>query len=50
MIKTDKDFTVENIETDMPVIFDSYYGDENKRKCPNCEALMEPPKKVQIED
>ncbi len=46
----EEDFTVENIETDMPKIFDKYYGDTNKRKCPNCGELMEPPKKVQIDN
>jgi 3-hydroxyanthranilate 3,4-dioxygenase len=46
----EEDFTLDNIETDMPKIFDKYYGDEGKRVCPNCGALMQPPKKVQIED
>jgi 3-hydroxyanthranilate 3,4-dioxygenase len=46
----EEDFTLDNIETDMPKIFDNYYGDEGKRVCPNCGALMQPPKKVQIED
>ena len=45
----EEDFTVENIETDMPKIFDKYYSDKDKRKCPNCGKLMEPPKKVKIE-
>ena len=46
----EEDFTLDNIETDMPKIFDKYYGDEGKRCCPNCGAMMQPPKKVQIED
>ncbi|MGM5469633.1 3-hydroxyanthranilate 3,4-dioxygenase [Flavobacteriaceae bacterium LMO-SS05] len=45
----EEDFSVKNIETDMPIIFDHYYKDENKRSCPNCGAVMQPPKKVQIE-
>lgn len=45
----EEDFTVENIETDMPVIFDKYYGDKLKRTCPNCSAVMEAPSKVKIE-
>jgi len=46
----EEDFTLENIETDLPKIFDKYYGDEGKRHCPNCGAVMHPPKKVQIEE
>ena len=46
----EEDFTLQNIETDLPKIFDKYYGDEVKRKCPNCGHVMQPPKKVQIED
>ncbi|MDG4714701.1 MULTISPECIES: 3-hydroxyanthranilate 3,4-dioxygenase [Winogradskyella] len=45
----EEDFTLDNIETDMPKIFDAYYGDKVKRTCPNCEAVMQPPKKVQLE-
>ena len=45
----EEDFTVENIETDMPKIFDNYYSDKEKRSCPNCNAIMQPPKKVQLE-
>jgi 3-hydroxyanthranilate 3,4-dioxygenase len=45
----EEDFTVENIETDMPKIFDAYYGDKVKRTCPNCDAIMEAPKKVKID-
>lgn len=46
----EEDFTLDNIETDMPKIFDKYYGDTDKRSCPNCGHVMQPPKKVQIED
>jgi 3-hydroxyanthranilate 3,4-dioxygenase len=45
----EEDFTVENIETDMPIIFDKYYGDKLKRTCPNCKAVMEAPTKVKID-
>ena len=34
----------------MPAIFDAYYGDSEKRSCPNCSAVMQPPKKVQLDD
>ena len=44
-----EEFPLDNIETDMPVIFDKYYGDDEKRCCSNCGAVMEPPKKVQVE-
>ncbi|OIQ37280.1 MAG: 3-hydroxyanthranilate 3,4-dioxygenase [Bacteroidetes bacterium MedPE-SWsnd-G1] len=37
-------FTLDNIETDMPVIFDSYYGNEAKRTCKECGTIMQPPK------
>lgn len=46
----EEDFTLQNIETDLPVIFDKYYGDDTKRKCPNCGKVMQPPKKVQLEE
>jgi 3-hydroxyanthranilate 3,4-dioxygenase len=46
----EEDFTLDNIETDMPKIFDKYYGDTDKRSCPNCGEVMQPPKKVQIEE
>ncbi|MEP5255554.1 MAG: 3-hydroxyanthranilate 3,4-dioxygenase [Winogradskyella arenosi] len=45
----EEDFTVKNIETDMPIIFDHYYNDKSKRSCPNCGEVMEPPKKVTLE-
>lgn len=43
-----ENFTLDNIETDMPGIFDKYYGNEDKRTCPNCSHIMQPPKKVQL--
>ncbi|GAA4290207.1 3-hydroxyanthranilate 3,4-dioxygenase [Aestuariibaculum suncheonense] len=46
----EEDFALENIEIDMPKIFDKYYSDLEKRTCQNCGATMEPPKKVKIED
>ncbi len=45
----EEDFTIKNIETDMPKIFDNYYNDEHKRTCPNCSKVMQPPKKMKIE-
>lgn len=42
-------FTLKNIETDMPKIFDRFYSDKEKRTCPSCGAVMEPPKKVTAE-
>ena len=39
-------FTLDNIETDMPVIFKNYYNDPEKRTCENCGAMMEPPAKA----
>jgi len=45
----EEDFTLDNIETDMPKIFDKYYNDKEKRSCPNCGEVMQPPKKVQID-
>jgi len=45
----EEDFTVQNIETDMPKIFDNYYSNHDKRTCPNCTAIMQPPQKVKID-
>lgn len=36
-------FKLDNIETDMPVIFDRFYSDEGKRTCSNCGNIMAPP-------
>ena len=40
-----KKFKLDNIETDMPVIFDKYYSDIDKCTCDNCGTIMESPKK-----
>lgn len=37
-------FTLKNIETDMPVIFNRYYSNEKLRTCDSCGAVMQPPK------
>ncbi len=37
-------FTLQNIEKDMPVIFDKYYSDEELRTCDSCGTEMQPPK------
>jgi len=37
-------FKLDNIETDMPVIFDKYYSNETLRTCNNCSEIMQPPK------
>lgn len=40
-----EDFSVKNIETDMPIIFDKYYGDKEKRTCNKCGTVMKAPNK-----
>jgi 3-hydroxyanthranilate 3,4-dioxygenase len=40
-----KKFKLDDIETDMPGIFDKYYGSEKKRTCKKCGTIMELPKK-----
>ncbi len=40
-----EEFALDNIETDMPIIFDTYYSDKEKCTCANCGAVMEAPKK-----
>ena len=38
--------TVNNIVTDLPPLFDAFYGDEKARTCPSCGAVhpgREPP-------
>ena len=37
-------FTLKNIETDMPIIFDRFYSDKELLTCNKCGAEMEPPK------
>lgn len=39
-------FALHNIETDMPIIFKSFYNNTQKRTCKNCGAIMEPPEKA----
>ncbi len=39
-------FLLNNIETDMPVIFDKFYSNEELRTCKSCGAVMEPPTAV----
>ncbi|WP_445736316.1 3-hydroxyanthranilate 3,4-dioxygenase [Mariniflexile sp.] len=41
-----KEFELDDIEIDMPKIFDEFYGSEEKRTCKKCATVMEPPKKV----
>jgi 3-hydroxyanthranilate 3,4-dioxygenase len=41
-----KKFKLGDIETDMPAIFDKFYGSEKKRTCNSCGTVMEPPKKL----
>lgn len=36
-------FLLDNIETDMPVIFKKYYSNLELRTCKNCGHVMEPP-------
>jgi len=36
-------FKLNNIETDLPIIFDKFYGDNDKRSCDKCGTLMEKP-------
>lgn len=40
-----KKFKLDDIESDMPAIFDKYYGSDKKRTCKKCATIMEPPKK-----
>ena len=37
-------FTLKNIEKDLPVIFDHFYSNLQKRTCDKCGDVMEPPK------
>lgn len=40
-----EEFALDNIVTDMPIIFDKYYSDKNKCTCSNCGTTMQEPKK-----
>ncbi|MDC1355723.1 3-hydroxyanthranilate 3,4-dioxygenase [Flavobacteriaceae bacterium] len=39
-------FTLDNIETDMPLIFDQYYSSKEKCTCSKCGNIMEAPNKI----
>ena len=39
-------FVLDNIETDMPAIFDRYYSSEEKCTCSKCGTKMEAPNKI----
>ena len=39
-------FVLQNIETDMPVIFDQFYSSEETRTCSKCGTKMEAPIKI----
>ena len=41
-----EEFALDNIETDMPIIFDKYYSDKGKCTCNACGSVMEKPNKV----
>ncbi|WP_028893067.1 3-hydroxyanthranilate 3,4-dioxygenase [Tenacibaculum sp. 47A_GOM-205m] len=41
-----EEFALDNIETDMPIIFDKYYSDKEKCTCDKCGTVMEAPNKV----
>jgi len=36
-------FMLDNIETDMPIIFNKFYSNEQLRTCSNCNNIMMPP-------
>jgi len=40
-------FALDDIETDMPVIFDKYYSNSEKRTCEQCNSIMQPPNKIE---
>ena len=39
-------FALDDIETDMPIIFDNYYSDTKKCTCSKCSAVMDAPNKI----
>ena len=41
-----EEFALDNIETDMPIIFDTYYSDTKKCTCNKCETVMGKPNKI----
>lgn len=40
-----EEFALDNIVTDMPIIFDKYYSDKEKCTCANCGKVMQEPGK-----
>ena len=40
-----EEFALNNIETDMPIIFDTYYSDKEKCTCSHCGTVMQAPGK-----
>lgn len=41
-----EEFALDNIETDMPKIFEKFYNDKDKCTCSKCGTVMQAPKKV----
>ncbi|WP_298881599.1 3-hydroxyanthranilate 3,4-dioxygenase [uncultured Polaribacter sp.] len=41
-----KKFKLENIEVDLPIIFDKFYSDKEKCTCNKCGTVMEAPEKI----
>ena len=41
-----EEFALDNIETDLPIIFDKYYSDKEKCTCSSCRTLMNAPSKL----
>lgn len=44
-----KKFKLNNIETDLPRIFNKFYKNIKKRTCKKCDAIMQQPKNVKVE-
>ncbi len=43
-------FKLDNIETDLPVIFDKFYSDEELKTCDKCGTVMQKPSPVVAEE
>ena len=41
-----EEFALDNIETDMPIIFDRFYSDKQECTCDSCGTIMQAPDKV----
>ena len=41
-----EEFALDNIETDMPIIFDKYYSSKDKSTCKKCGTIMQAPNKI----